>query len=54
MKSGSFEIVSTSYEDYRDIIRGVECLIAQKKNLKKLAKRITVQETMLHSGSDED
>ena len=54
MKSGSFEIVSTSYEDYRDIIRGVECLIAQKKNLKKLAKRITVQETVPHSGSDED
>jgi len=40
MKTGSFDIVTDCYEDYRDLIRGIEGIIAQKKNLRKIAKRI--------------
>lgn len=41
-KSDSFDVVAERYEDYRDIIKGIEFMIKHKKALKKISKRITL------------
>ena len=38
LKQGSYDIVTNCYEDFRDITRGIQCLIEQKSNLSKIAK----------------
>ena len=43
MKDPQYDIVTNSYEDYRDITRGLQCLIDQRTNLQAIAKRIQIQ-----------
>ena len=42
LKEGSIDIVTNSYGDYRDMTQGFKALVHQMKNLRKLAKRISV------------
>jgi hypothetical protein len=40
VKSGQYDIVTNSYEDFRDLTRGLQCLIDQKANMSSNAKRV--------------
>jgi len=43
MKSNSYDLIANSFEDFRDLTRGLQCLIDQRNNLPSIASRINIQ-----------